>query len=148
MLTPMCLMDRSAGEDDLEWASDSLRADVRSGLAGRRHQIFILYVLMMVLVLLLPVPQTDLTEWNLLDKVVHFGIFLGFALLFYLDRRPRLRWILLSSFAFAGAIELVQWVLPYREGDWADFLAGVAGASVGAVLVHVLARKGERVAAR
>jgi VanZ family protein len=121
--------------------------DVRSGLAGRRHQIFILYVLMMVLVLLLPVPHTDLTESNLLDKVVHFGIFLGFALLFYFDCRPRLRWILLSSFAFAAAIELAQWVLPYREGDWGDFVAGAAGAGVGAVIVLMIARHLDRVAA-
>ena len=108
---------------------------MRSGLAARRHQIFIFYVLMMVLVLLLPVPHTDLTESNLLDKVVHWGIFLGFALLFYFDRRPRLRWILLSSFAFAAAIELVQSVLPYREGDWGDFVAGAAGAGLGTFLV-------------
>ena len=118
-------------------------SDVTTGLAGRRHQIFILYVLMMVLVFLLPVPHSPLSESNF-DKLVHFGIFLGFALLFYFDRRPRLRWILLSSFAFAAVIELVQSVLPYREGDWGDFVAGAAGASVGAALVLMIARQLDR----
>jgi VanZ family protein len=98
----------------------------------------------MVLVFLLPVPRTPLTEANQFDKVVHFGIFLGFALLFYLDRRPRVGWTLLISAAFAGAIELVQWVLPYREGDWLDFMAGVAGAGLGVILVLLIERHGSR----
>ena len=101
---------------------------------------------MMVLVFLLPVPPSPLTESNQFDKVVHFGIFLGFALLFYLDRRLRVGWTLLTSFAFAAAIELVQWVLPYRQGDWGDFIAGAAGASAGTAIVLLIERQERRVA--
>ena len=108
----------------------------------RRHQIFTLYVMMMVLVFLLPVPRSPLTESNQFDKVVHFGIFLGFALLFFFDRRLRVGWTLLISVAFAAGIELVQWVLPYREGDWLDFMAGAAGAGLGVVLVLLIERHG------
>lgn len=100
----------------------------------------------MVLVFLLPVPRSPLTESGQLDKLVHFGIFLGFSLLFYFDRRLKLWWILLISFAFAAAIELVQSVLPYREGDGWDFVAGAAGASVGAVLVLIITRQVDRAA--
>ena len=106
-----------------------------------RHTVFIGYVLVMVLVFLLPVPTTPLEESRHVDKVVHFGIFLGFAMLFYIDRRPRTKWTLLVSFAFAAAIEVVQWVVPYREGDWWDFVAGVAGACVGAVLLLLIERR-------
>ncbi|MDQ3224589.1 MAG: VanZ family protein [Gemmatimonadota bacterium] len=106
-----------------------------------RHTLFIGYVLAMVLVFLLPVPMTPLEEWRHVDKLVHFGVFLGFALLFYIDRASRTRWTLLTSFAFAAVIELVQSVLPYREGDWWDFVAGAAGASVGAVLLLLSERR-------
>ncbi len=102
----------------------------------------------MVLVFLLPVPRSPLTESNQFDKLVHFGIFLGFALLFYFDRRPRVGWTLLISVAFAAGIELVQWVLPYREGDRWDFVAGAAGAGLGVVLVLLIERQAGRVAAK
>ena len=106
-----------------------------------RHTVFIAYVVVMVGVFLLPVPSTPLEESRHVDKVVHFGIFLGFALLFYIDRASRTRWILLASFAFAAAIEVVQWVVPYREGEWWDFVAGAAGACVGAVLLLLIERR-------
>ena len=95
---------------------------------------------MMVLVFLLPVPPSPLTESNQFDKVVHFGIFLGFALLFNFDRHLRVGWTFLISVAFAAGIELVQWVLPYREGDWLDFIAGAAGAGLGVLLVLLIER--------
>jgi VanZ family protein len=100
-----------------------------------RHKVFVCYVVLMVLVFLVPVPRMPLAESSQLDKVVHFGIFFGFALLFYIDRHWRVWWTLLVSFAFAAGIELVQSVLPYREGDWWDFVAGAAGATIGALLV-------------
>jgi VanZ family protein len=91
----------------------------------------------MVLVFLVPVPTIPLAEANHVDKLVHFGVFLGFALLLYFDRALKMVWMLLISFAFAGAIELVQWFLPYRDADWWDFFAGAAGAGLGVLLVRV-----------
>jgi VanZ family protein len=112
-----------------------------------RHKVFVGYVVVMVLVFLLPVPNTPLAESRHVDKVVHLGIFLGFALLFNIDRHWRVLWTFLISVMFAGGIELVQGTLPYREGDWVDFAAGVAGAGLGAVLVLLINRQG-RLAAR
>lgn len=112
-----------------------------------RHKIFVGYVALMVLVFLAPVPTTPLAESDHADKLVHFGIFLGFALLFQVDRGLKVWWAILTSFAFAAAIELVQWVLPYREGDWWDFVAGAAGATSGAVLMLLIERQARRVAA-
>jgi VanZ family protein len=109
-----------------------------------RHKIFVAYVAFMVLVFLVPVPTIPLAEGNHVDKLVHFGIFLGFALLLYIDRASKMVWILLISFGFAGGIELVQWFLPYRDADWWDFLAGAAGAGLGVLLVSVVEAKLQR----
>jgi VanZ family protein len=105
---------------------------------GWRHKLFVAYVLLMFLVFLLPAPATPLEELNYADKLAHFGIFLGFALLFYVDQHWKAWWTFLISTAFAGGIELLQWIVPYREGDWLDFAAGVAGAGLGAALVILL----------
>jgi hypothetical protein len=112
-----------------------------------RHKVFVCYVAVVVGVFLLPVPITPLAESRYADKLVHFGIFLGFALLFYIDRHWRAWWTFLISVAFAGGIELVQWALPYREADWLDFVAGAAGAGLGTVLVLVMERQVDRAAA-
>jgi VanZ family protein len=101
----------------------------------QRHRIFALYVLIMVLLFLVPVPTMPLAESKHLDKLVHFGVFFLFALVFHWDRPLRVVWTFLIACAFAGAIELVQWFLPYRDADWWDFVAGSIGAGVGAVLV-------------
>jgi VanZ family protein len=106
-----------------------------------RHKIFVGYVAFMLLAFLLPVPTVPLAEVNHVDKLVHFGVFLGFALLLYLDRASTTAWMLLISFAFAGGIELVQGFLPYRDADWWDFLAGAAGAGLGVLLVSVVEAK-------
>ena len=109
--------------------------------AERRHKIFLLYVALIVVAFLVPVPNTPVSESRYVDKVVHFGIFLGFALLFYVDRQWRVAWTFMISVAFAGVIELVQSTLPYRGGDWLDFAAGSAGAAAGAVLALLVERK-------
>lgn len=107
----------------------------------RRHQIFLSYVGVMVLVFLLPVPATPLEESRYADKLVHFGIFLGFAMLFYLDRHRGAGWTFLISVVFAAGIELIQSTLPYRGGDWLDFAAGTAGAAAGALFMRLVERR-------
>lgn len=109
-----------------------------------RHKIFVGYVALMVLIFLAPVPATHLAESNHVDKLVHFGIFLVFALLFQVDRAPGVWWGILTAFAFAAAIELVQAVLPYRDGDVWDFVAGAAGAACGTLIMLWFARQASR----
>jgi VanZ family protein len=112
--------------------------------ADVRHRIFLGYVALMVLAFLAPVPSAPLAETSHVDKLVHFGIFLGFALFLHADRAPKAQWTLLISFAFAAAIELAQSVLPYREGDWWDFVAGAAGAVVGIIVMLMIERRAHR----
>jgi VanZ family protein len=108
--------------------------------SGWRHTVFIGYVLFMLLLFLLPVPAGPLKEATHLDKVVHFSVFLVFAVLFRLDKASSAARTLVASLAFAAGIELLQWLLPYRDGDWWDFVAGAAGGIVGAALVFWTAR--------
>src|SRR5215210_4396995 len=88
------------------------------------HRVFVAYVAIMLLAFLLPVPITSPTEQG--DKLVHFGMFLGFALLFWLDQRRSAWCVFLISVLFAGGIELVQWMV---------LAAGAVGAGLGTILV-------------
>jgi VanZ family protein len=119
----------------------TLRTPVDNRGTQRRHRFFLAYVVAMMLAFLVPVPTTPLAEVRHVDKLVHFGVFFGFALLFYIDRHWRAWWIFLVGVAFAGAIELVQWFLPYRDADWLDLLAGAAGTAVGILLMLLIERQ-------
>jgi VanZ family protein len=105
---------------------------------------FVAYVLFMLVLFFLPVPASPLEETSHIDKLVHFGVFLGFTVLLHLDRAAGSASALLVSFGFAAAIEVLQLLLPYRDGDWSDLAAGAAGGSVGAVLVLWSARQRAR----
>jgi VanZ family protein len=107
-----------------------------------RHIVFVCYTAVMVLAFLLPMPATPLAESKYVDKLVHFGIFAGFALLCWMDQQRAAWWTFFISVAFAGGIELAQWTLPWREGDWMDFAAGAAGAGLGTILVLWIERQG------
>ncbi len=107
------------------------------------HALFLLYLLAMALLFLLPVPQRLLGAAGRFDDLAHFLIFLVFAVLYRLDSRPTAVRTLSVSVLLAGGIELAQYALPFRGGQWADFAAGVAGAMVGLAL-SLLTRRGAR----
>ena len=113
-------------------SADTKSAWLRRALFG--------YVLIMLMLFLVPVPSGPLETTTHLDKLVHFGIFLGFAVLFHLARNSGATQTLLTSVAFATAIELLQLLVPYRDGDWYDLAAGAAGGGIGTLLVLWSAR--------
>jgi glycopeptide antibiotics resistance protein len=100
----------------------------------------------MMLVFLTPTPDTSFIESRFIDKVIHFVLFFGFAVLFYLDRAATPRWTFLMSAGFAAGIELVQWVLPFRTQEVADFVAGSLGAGFGALFAIMHGKQASRVA--
>jgi VanZ family protein len=99
-----------------------------------RHRLFVAYAVAMLLVFLTPSPDVGI-EFGYVDKAVHFGLFFGFALMFYLDRRVSPGRTFLTSAIFAAGVELVQWVLPFRDVELADFIAGAAGAGLATVIL-------------
>ncbi len=101
-----------------------------------RHRLFLAYAVAMLLVFMTPTPETGI-EFSYVDKAVHFGLFFGFALMFYLDRRVTPGRTFLISAIFAAGVELVQWVLPFRDVELADFIAGAAGAALATVILLV-----------
>ena len=101
-----------------------------------RHRLFLAYAVAMLLVFMTPTPETGI-EFSYVDKAVHFGLFFGFALMFYLDRRVSPGRTFLISAIFAAGVELVQWVLPFRDVELADFVAGAAGAALATVILLV-----------
>jgi VanZ family protein len=96
------------------------------------------YVAAMLAAFLMPIPYTPDYFPGAFDKLVHLGLFLGFAVLVaWRTRGLRKRRILVafgSTAAFAGLVEVLQLLLPYRSGDLVDLVAGVAGGVVGAAL--------------
>jgi hypothetical protein len=69
-----------------------------------------------------------------LDKLIHWGIFAGFAVLWLRleESRRRYAWVVLAGIGLAALTEIVQALVPsiHRLGEIADFLIdalGVAG---------------------
>ncbi len=88
----------------------------------------------MLLAFLTPTPDTGI-EFSYIDKAVHFALFFGFTLMFYFDRHASLVRIFQTSVILAAGIELVQWVLPFRQVELADFIAGAAGAALATLIL-------------
>jgi VanZ family protein len=104
--------------------------------SGRR--LFIAYLVVILVIFMMPVPETPLGESRHLDKLTHFAAFLGFAVVYYQTRRTTVGRTFVISCAFAAGVELLQGALPYRDSEWWDFVTGAVGSAVGAVLVFLL----------
>ena len=91
---------------------------------------------------LLPVSNPVPEAFGLVDtdKLAHLGLIGTLAALaFWSLSRTKVRFaeaILLAS-AYAGAVEVVQALLPYRTGDVWDFVYGVIGAVIAVAATRV-----------
>lgn len=111
-----------------------------------RHRLFVAYLVAMALVFLTPTPETGI-ESRYVDKLIHFGLFFGFALVFHLDSRATPGRTFLMSTMFAGSVELVQGILPFRDAEWGDFVAGAAGAALATIPLLLIERRTRSMAA-
>ena len=92
-------------------------------------------------------PEAPMTNF---DKLVHSLMFMGLSGAVFFDNTRYLRqaigWqrILGGSFLFpilmGGLIEIVQLQLPYRSGDWWDFLFDSLGAVAGCLVCGLINR--------
>jgi len=88
-----------------------------------------------------PVPTVEGIET---DKLAHAVLVGGLAVLVWWNL-PAGQWrgaasVLLAG-AYAGLIELVQLLLPFRSGDVSDLLAGMLGALVFLTAVGVVVKR-------
>jgi VanZ family protein len=107
------------------------------------------WTLVILVLTSLPLPTWVGMSGSNLDKLVHFGLYLGLGLT--LGRAARisgftgvamLLGLLLAGISFAAADELLQNWVPRRAPQMADWLADVAGLVTGYVLYVARWRRG------
>ncbi len=106
-----------------------------------RRTAFGAYLTLTLVLLFTPVASglpSDYFTW--FDKVVHFVLFAGLALLGYWNLGS-ITLVVLFAVALAGGTELLQGLLPYRSTEIWDFLAGAGGALAGIGVAILQARR-------
>lgn len=88
------------------------------------------YVAVLMILTLAPVPSVAPDMGAGSDKVAHFILFGGLAAFLRLGSESLRAPTLLVVAIMAGLVEILQSVLPYRTGEWLDFVAGCLGAVV------------------
>ncbi|GBU08692.1 hypothetical protein AwDysgo_20230 [Bacteroidales bacterium] len=96
-------------------------------------------------------PELDISIPHL-DKIIHFGIYFVLSLLMYAEltrffKRSVHRssifimaWVI--PLIYSGLVELIQeYFSATRTGDWLDFLANAAGASMGYIVCLQINKK-------
>ena len=105
-----------------------------------RRTAFGAYLTLTLVLLFTPVASGLPVEYfTWFDKVVHFVMFAGLALLWYWNVGS-ITLVVLFAVALAGVTELLQGFLPYRSTDIWDFIAGAGGAlaGIGVVIIQAL----------
>lgn len=90
---------------------------------------------------LLPAPPTSVdTGWDKLNHLLAFGTL---ALSACFCARASLAQVMRSALAllaYGGLIELLQTLMPPRQGEWADLLADALGIALGLLAASLLRR--------
>ncbi len=99
------------------------------------------YLTLVLMLLFTPVAGGLPSEYyTWFDKVVHFVMFAGLALIGYWNVGSSTL-VVLFAVALAGGTELFQGFLPYRSREIWDFLAGAGGALAGIGVIIIQARR-------
>jgi VanZ family protein len=117
-------------------------------LSAHRRLLVTAYFIALLAATLAPVPDVAYPPSDY-DKPVHVILFagLGFLLHWYLSWRSGRSGVLVPftlTLGVAALIEVVQGVLPFRNADEWDFVAGAAGAVVGVAASYVVRRVKQR----
>ncbi len=104
-----------------------------------------LCVLCIWILCLIPIPDTPLSQINLMDKWTHFVMFGGLCVLLWveyglkhrqIDRQKTFFYAFLTPILLGALVEIVQATCTggNRSGDPLDFLADVVGVALGTVI--------------
>ena len=117
-------------------------------LHRHRRSIFGAYLIVVLVLLLAPITQeSPIPELTWLDKLVHFVLFVGLAVMGFWNHAS-VPAVALFTVVLAGALELIQGPLPYRSAELLDFVAGVVGGVCGVGLAVLLGRAGGQAGGR
>lgn len=110
----------------------------------RSRSLLMIYMVAVFGLLALPFSEPEFSLFGIeSDKWFHVAIFVGLSVLLRLSLQEQTwAWALafLLSCGVAMAVELVQAVLPYRDAELSDLLAGVLGSLLGsAIAVWIVA---------
>ncbi len=105
------------------------------------------YTFLLIILSIIPVPDLGLPKFKVfeLDKLVHFIMYLFFAIIWGLKTenfsQKKIK-ILIYSVLFGLALEILQHILPFgRYFDWGDFLANSTGVLFGVFILYYLKKK-------
>ena len=110
-------------------------------------QIAVSYTLILIILSLVPIPDPGLPRFKLLefDKLIHFIMYLVFALIWglkienFLERKMEISAYLIL---FGLGLEILQHVLPFgRYFDLGDFVANSIGVLFGVFILYYLKKK-------
>jgi len=105
------------------------------------------YTFLLIILSIIPVPDLGLPKFKVfeLDKLVHFIMYLFFAIIWGLKTenfsQKKIK-ILIYSVLFGLSLEIFQHILPFgRYFDWGDFLANSIGVLFGVFILYYLKKK-------
>ncbi len=110
---------------------------------ARWYFLSLLCIVAIWVLCLIPIPDTPLSQVNMIDKWTHFVMYGGFCMVIWVEYgRHHIRfnwprcvfWALLMPLVMGGLIEIVQAYSGYRSGDWADFLSDAIGVALGQLI--------------
>jgi len=92
--------------------------------------VFYLYVLIILFLSFYPVPETPTS-----DKLNHFIAFFVYSILYRIALQKSYWSNFFTAFLLGAFIEIVQYFIPYRSGEYADLVADIFGALCGMFLI-------------
>jgi VanZ family protein len=88
-------------------------------------------------------PSSNISIFQLNDKVMHFLAFflygLGFSL-FYQLKRPIWLKSIFVSLSVGGVIEVMQYFIPWRSSEWLDLFADLIGGVLSIPVAYSIAK--------
>ena len=117
----------------------------------KKYPLSLLLVLVIWVICLVPIPESPLSHVNLIDKWTHIALYFVLSSVIAFESMNGKQkktgtipvfWIWVMPVLMGGAIELVQAYCTngIRSGEWLDFAADTAGATLALIICILLAR--------